>query len=310
MDEKVLIAICDIGSNSVRMNIIELDKLSGKTKIKDSYRSMLGLAGYIKDDYLTNDGRGKLLTVLREYLFKANSTLCDTFTVFATEALRKVSNSKDVLDYIKKNLGIEIIILSGEDEAKYDNIAVNDEWKDKLKLPYYVLDMGGGSVELNLNEKDNISYSSIPLGSLVISKRFAKNPMDVHSIDYESIEKYVLNILKENSPNVIQNRNMYVIGGTARAAGRICTGERGESISKKKTNKYTCDELDNIVSMMIRDNNYTNEIVEKYCPDRKQSIVCGLFALNLIMKYYKPKKIIVCKNGVREGYLLHIKNDL
>lgn len=308
MVEKISCAVCDIGSNSVRMNILELSE--NTNKIIDRFRSMLGLAGYIVDNKLTNDGRGKLHTILREYLIKANSIPVDYFIVFGTEALRKIDNSKEIIDYIRKNLGLEIKIISGLDEAKYDNYAVLEEFARKLSYPFYVLDMGGGSVEINLNTQSDVFYSSIPLGSLVLSKMFAQDPMNIDKIDFKNLERHVISILDENNIEKHESKDIYVIGGTARNAGKIIIEEKGEKFKNSETKIITIDEFDNLTYMLSHDNGFLNDIVKKYCNDRKPSIMCGIYALNIILKYYGVENIIICNGGVREGYISQFKEQI
>ena len=49
-------AVVDIGANSVRMNIYDIDTADGSFSVSASARSMLGLAAYVKDGALTPDG--------------------------------------------------------------------------------------------------------------------------------------------------------------------------------------------------------------------------------------------------------------
>ena len=117
-------AVVDIGANSVRMNIYDIDTMDGSFSVSASARSMLGLAAYVKDGALTPDGCGKLFAVLREFLARANSVPCDGFAAFATASLRGLSNSEKICLSIKEKLGIDIEIISGETEAGYDLSAI------------------------------------------------------------------------------------------------------------------------------------------------------------------------------------------
>ena len=105
IDERIIkYAIVDIGANSIRMNIYDIDTQTGEFWVCASARSMLGLAAYAKNGTLSNDGAGKLFAVLREFLARANSIPCDCFSAFATASLRGLSNSKKILRDIKAGL--------------------------------------------------------------------------------------------------------------------------------------------------------------------------------------------------------------
>ena len=73
------IAVVDIGANSVRMNIYDINTETGEFSVCDSARSMLGLAAYSVGGRLSPDGEGRLFAVLREYLARANSVPTDAF---------------------------------------------------------------------------------------------------------------------------------------------------------------------------------------------------------------------------------------
>ena len=81
-------AIVDIGANSVRMIIYDVDMESGRFYPVDSARNLLGLAAYKENGRLTADGAGKLSAIIRDYLARANSVPCDKFSAFATASLR------------------------------------------------------------------------------------------------------------------------------------------------------------------------------------------------------------------------------
>lgn len=300
--ENIKVAVVDIGSNSVRMNIYEIDE-EKNISVLDRRRNILGLVGYVFNGNLTPDGEGKLFTVLREYLVIANQIPVERFCVFATASLRAVENSDEVIDKIYKGLGIKIEIIDGLLEAEYDNIAVINRFNKKLAYPFYVLDMGGGSTEINFNYIDRKELHSIPVGSLALSKMFVKNPMHIKKNEYKRIEKYVKDTLLKEIVPAKDIPRMYVIGGTTRSASRMCIGERGEKYLKTDGKKYTAFELNQLSQKLESDNIYARDMVNRYCPDRTTSVLAGIYAFNLIVKILRPKKIISCGNGVREGYL-------
>lgn len=86
-------AIVDIGANSVRMNIYDINTSTGEFFTVDSVRNMMGLASYVVDGNISADGAGKLSAIIRDYLARANSYPCDKFSAFATASLRGVSNA-------------------------------------------------------------------------------------------------------------------------------------------------------------------------------------------------------------------------
>ena len=171
-DERIIkYAIVDIGANSVRMNIYDIDTQTGEFSVAASARSMLGLAAYAKNGTLSNDGAGKLFAVLREFLARANSIPCDLFSAFATASLRGLSNSKKILRDIKAGLGIDIEIISGAAEARYDHAAIRFRFPETENG--ILIDMGGGSTEIVHFEGDGVRNAvSLPIGCVMLGKNF------------------------------------------------------------------------------------------------------------------------------------------
>ena len=302
MIENIKVAIVDIGSNSIRMNIYEIDK-DKNTKVIDKKRNILGLIGYVENNKLNADGEGKLFTVLREYLVIANQIPVDKFCAFATASLRSITNSSDVLLKIKKLLGIDIEIIDGELEAKYDNIATISRFRNSITYPFLVLDIGGGSTELNYNYVDGVQLHSVPIGSLALSKTFVKDPMNITIPEYRNIDKYIDEVFKKYLPKNRDIRTLYALGGTTRSAARMCLGERGDNHNKTDGKSYTNLELENIAAILATNPRRAKELVKKYCPERESSVLAGIFAYHIIVKRLNVKLIISSGNGVREGYL-------
>ena len=224
LNEKIFkYAIVDIGANSVRMNIYDIDTETGAFSTVLSVRSMLGLAAYAKDGALTNDGIGKLFAVLREFLARANSFPCDSFCAFATASLRGLSNSERIVKHIKMGLGIDINIISGELEASYDHAAIRHRFPETPNG--LLIDMGGGSTEIVHFEGEKIlSVVSLPIGCVMLMKKFtACTKKDPFPTDEEmgKIKKYVSDILSAHPEFTGTCETAFLIGGTARAAAKL-----------------------------------------------------------------------------------------
>lgn len=216
-------AVVDIGANSVRMNIYDIDTVDGSFSVSASARSMLGLAAYVKDGALTPDGCGKLFAVLREFLARANSVPCDGFAAFATASLRGLSNSEKICLSIKEKLGIDIEVISGETEAGYDLAAIRYRFPEADKG--VLIDMGGGSTEIVAFDGETVrAAASLPIGCVMLMKRFTgctkRDPFPKKE-NIARIREYVKTTLSSRPELQNLGGNAFLIGGTARAAAKL-----------------------------------------------------------------------------------------
>lgn len=305
-DERELLAVVDIGSNSVRMNIYEIDEKSGAFSVVSSSRAMLKLISYIENGKLTPDGDGKLFSLLREYLAKANSIPCDRFCAFATASLRSVSNSDKVLGKIRERLGVDIEIISGEDEARYDFIATKEHFGEKLAPRGVVIDMGGGSTEFIAYEGGEIKHMfSLPIGSLGLWKSFCgarrDEPFPTES-ERKNIADYVESEIKKAAPLQDYGGTAYLIGGTARALSRIdaslCVRSEAPDGYVMKSERFV-----SVMRAVVSDSEGDAQMIKKICPDRLTSIVPGAVAYERIIALLGVSRAVISLSGVREGYI-------
>ena len=296
-------AVVDIGANSVRMNLYDIDTQTGAFSVFASARSMLGLAAYAKDGMLTADGEGKLFSVLREFLARANSVPCDGFFAFATASLRGLSNSGEVLRRIKEKLGIEIEIISGKTETFYDFTAIRNRFPQTLSGT--LIDMGGGSTEIAVFDGDVIrAEESLPIGCVRLAKMFTgatkRDPFPKEG-EIAQIRRYVRQTISAYPKFQNAGGTAFFIGGTARAAARLHSGDAGAACDG-----YTLSvsELKKTADAAICDAREGGKRIRGMVPDRVTTIIPGLFAYLEIATYMGLTSFTLSTAGVREGYLL------
>lgn len=298
-------AIVDIGANSVRMNIYDIDTETGAFTVCASARSMLGLAAYARDGALTKDGYGKLFAVLREFLARANSVPCDAFAAFATASLRGLSNSGKVVEDIKVGLGIEIEVISGETEAGYDYAAIRHRFPDAAGG--VLIDMGGGSTEIVHFDRNSVLHAeSLPVGCVMLMKRFTacskREPFPTEE-EILHIRAYVRDVLASHPEFAGIGGGAYLIGGTARAAAKL-HAEMTKSVFAADGYLFTASELQKTADAAFCDIRMGGKWIRDAVPDRITSVIPGLAAYLEIAGYLGLSSFTVSAAGVREGYLL------
>ena len=301
------LAIVDVGSNSVRMNIYDINTETGAFSVISSNRAMLKLAAYVSDGRLTADGEGKLFSLLREYLAKANSVPCDDFAAFATASLRGLSNTEKIVERIKNGLGVSLEVISGDEEARYDYEATLEHMGSSMAQRGIVIDMGGGSTELIAFDDGRVRHSySLPIGSLALWKKFCgerrSNPFPTES-ERENIASYVLEEIKKAAPLKSFGGTAYIIGGTARAIARIDSFLLGKN---EGLDGYTLSDerFAEISAAAISDSESGAKMLGEICSERLTSIIPGVLAFEKIISSCGVCKAVVSSSGVREGYVL------
>lgn len=308
-------AIVDIGANSVRMIIYDIDPESGAFSPIYSARNLLGLAAYKEGGRLTPDGAGKLTAIIRDYLARANSLPCDKFSAFATASLRGLSNSGELIANIKKRFGVEIEIISGEEEAAYDFDAIRYRFGAEAYTHGVVIDMGGGSTELiRFSGERADALTSMPLGCVMLGKKFIpeiKTSLFPNEKEMRDIKEYTRGVLSENVGFAESGENVYLIGGTGRAIAKLHIALTGAAQKNTDGYAFTAADIAKIREFAEKDIAAGAPFIRKNLSDRLTTIMPGILAYEEIFAFLGTKNATVCSSGVREGYLLRfIHQDL
>ena len=163
----------DIGTNAVRLLIGEVSESKGAPFIKKaSYiRIPLRLGIDVFENGIISDGKIVELqkTIQSFKLISQVFNVVDLRTC-ATSAMREADNGDEVRRYIHHMTGVDIEIISGEEEAKLilSNFLMG---KYKVSDDFIVIDIGGGSTEISVFNKGELSASSsFGLGTIRLLK--------------------------------------------------------------------------------------------------------------------------------------------
>jgi exopolyphosphatase/guanosine-5'-triphosphate,3'-diphosphate pyrophosphatase len=157
--------VLDIGSNTVHLLVVDAHQGAAplpawKSKISLRLAEHLGADGRIDDHALH-----ELLAFAGQSRQTAEDLGVTEFLAFATSAVRDAPNGLEVLAAVRERTGIEVEVLSGEEEARLTFLAVR-RWFGWSAGRILVLDIGGGSLELasGADEEPDVALS-LPLGA-------------------------------------------------------------------------------------------------------------------------------------------------
>lgn len=176
---KETLAAIDIGSNAIRLVVNYVDN-SNKVAFKKA--AFLRVPIRLGEDVFT---AGEISAVKRQRLCEAMTTFSHVmktynvtkFRACATSAMREAKNGAEVVDYIKRESGIPIEIISGQEEAKTIFEAGDVVGLMNSRDSYIFVDVGGGSTELTIYSNNKRATSeSFRIGTVrTISEAVDKN---------------------------------------------------------------------------------------------------------------------------------------
>ena len=280
----------DIGTNAARLLVGEVETLNGHSFVKKISYTRVPLR--LGEEVFTE---GKLSRKKTEDFVKtiqAFKLISEIFEVkqlraVATSAMREASNSRKVIERIKDETGVEVEVISGDEEAEliFGTFFLLDI--DKT-MPFIVIDVGGGSTEVSVFEGgERIASHSFEIGTI----RLLKNK--VKADQWSEIHDWIATHVDLKSPHQI-----YGTGGNINKVHKLIGAGHLEALSLK--------ELQNLRSEL--DAMTLDERVDSYQlkPDRADVIVPALNIYIYILEELKSKRILVPKIGLSDGMVYHM----
>lgn len=292
--------VIDIGTNSCRLFIAELENTSEGKKIKRELVKDVEIVklgeGVNKTHNLNPNAIKKTLDCLKRYKEKADSYSVKNIRAFATSAVRDAENRAVFLHEVSK-LGIEIECISGKTEATLNFLGNSLVFKDRI----LVVDIGGGSTEFTLGKDKTIDFiQSINIGAVRATEKFFSD----NNYSDEQIEKCKswirknLEILK-----TIKDRNFKLIGVAGTATTQISVRDKMKVYDNSKVHMatLTLDELKENLSLFLSKSFEERKRIVGLEEKRADVIIAGTLILLTILEELNQDKIIISESDNLNG---------
>ncbi len=174
----MIYAAIDIGSNASRLLIANVYQGGNKIKVEKSTMvrvpTRLGMDVYSKHK-ISNKRIKMLLKTLKAFKLIIDVYQPIAYDVVATAAMREATNGQEIMELVKKEIGLNIRIINGKEEA--DIIRHTNRMNiTEDHSPFLFIDVGGGSTDVSLMKDDElIEAKSFKIGTLRLLADKVKN---------------------------------------------------------------------------------------------------------------------------------------
>jgi len=164
-------AVIDIGTNSVKLLVADVNGRVVQAIIEESKQTRLG-QGFYETRRLQAPTIAATAKAVAEFADAARSKEAKSIRVFATSAARDAVNQDDLTHEIQRISGLRVDVITGDTEADWVFQGVTTD-PSLRAMPLLILDVGGGSTEFIIGEGDEIRFrSSFPIGSVRLLDKF------------------------------------------------------------------------------------------------------------------------------------------
>lgn len=298
-----MFAAIDVGTNTVRLL---LGCVSSGQVVPDKYfRKITRLGGkYCAEKGLAPDAMERTLSALKEMAQILETQKLDGIRAVGTEVLRKAVNGQIFVDRVRKETGIPLEVITGQEEAWLSTQGVLAALNPKPRR-CLVFDIGGGSTEFSLLDKNNILFSqSYPLGVVGLCEN--------HQLESQGKK------IRENIFQLANDLEQKGLQDLPLTSGCVLVGTAGTVTTlaalKLKMSVYDWRRVNNTVLYSDELKTMLERLETLSIPDREalpgmekgraDLILPGLRVVLAIMDQFEKEQLTVSDFGLLEGALL------
>jgi len=308
--------IIDIGTNTILMLIADYDESNSAVKAVIDIQRVPRLGkGVDSNRNILPESIEKAIAILNEYKAISNKHNSSVIKATATSFIRDSNNKDGFIETIKSKTGIEIEILSGEDEARWTFWGgIFDKLRNNSYYNITTIDIGGGSTEITtaldipsiLNKSTLLDHliqgKSFNVGSVRLNEKFLINHPPAYS-DIAEAEQFITNQF-ENLDFDIKNSGLIGVAGTITTLGAMKL-ELDSFIAEKVDGLVlTINDIEHILNKLVLLNLEEIYSMGNYMEGRADIILPGTIILKCFMNKFGFKKVLVRTKGLRYGVFL------
>ena len=293
-----LLAFIDFGSNAVRCLLVRvIPRVGFEVLRQERVQTRLG-GGPL--GLLSQTSVEETLATVRRFLREVRRKEQPRVLAIATAAVREAANREDLLTALRRDQGVEVRVLSGEEEARLGTFAALRSLSFRSGV---VIDLGGGSLQITqVHDGDIGTTASLPLGAVRTTQQFLTHDPPTGR-ELLALREEVARNLASILPPARAGQELIGLGGTVRtlAAMHLATPggpDRSRQGFPLRRSDITCIR-ERLEKLPARDRRLPGLKAE-----RADIILAGTVVVEELMASGGYETLTVCKGGVRQGFLL------
>ncbi|MEM1167081.1 MAG: Ppx/GppA phosphatase family protein, partial [Planctomycetota bacterium] len=307
--DSCILAAIDVGTNSIRLVVAE-GSPDGRLRIIDDEKETTRLGQGLNATGRLQPGAIEASVGAIDRMKRiAEGYGARQIRIVGTSAARVAVNGDDFIEAIRRRAGLELEVLSGEEEAKLAFVSVASAFDIEL-INAAVVDIGGGSVEVVLAAGGVVQQvRSLDVGAVRLTERFG--PCEDDARAYNNLRAAVRRAIRAGFDNLAFSPHiMFGTGGTFTsvaameahrrgvAGGDVWPKIRGFELQRAEVRHH----LDRLRVMTVDE----RADLPGVSRDRAEIAVAGLVLAETLMRHLTVNTLRVHDRGIREGMLLQM----
>ncbi len=299
------LGVLDVGSNTVHLLVVDARPGSHPDPVR-SHKSELRLAELMgRGGSLGPRGRALLVEAVAAARAAADEEQVEDLVAFATSAVRDAADGAQALAEVRKQTGVELDVLPGEDEAAMTFLAVR-RWFGWSSGRLLSLDIGGGSLEVACGRDEVPEVAlSVPLGAGRLTRdRLRGDPPSAR--DVAALREHVWQQLAPVVPEVLalgSPDRAVVTSKTFRSLARL-DGAAPSALGPRVPRHLSRRGLEGIVERVTPMNAGQRAQLPGVSESRAPQLLAGALVALESLTAFGIDRAEVCPWAMREGVVL------
>ncbi|MEA2200026.1 MAG: exopolyphosphatase / guanosine-5-triphosphate,3-diphosphate pyrophosphatase [Solirubrobacteraceae bacterium] len=306
------VAVVDIGSNSTRLLIADVEPATGAVEplLRRSEVTRLG-SGVDSGGSLSQEGIARVLRALSDYRTEIDAHGCEANLAVLTSAVRDSDNGAEFAERVREEFGLDARILSGEEEAQLTFLGAmsgRDDDAPAAAEPTVVIDIGGGSTEFIVGRGRTAGFHvSLPAGVVRMSERHIHSDPPAPE-DLQRLTMDVRTILLDGLPSQERASVRFgiAVAGTATSAAAIDMELDPYDPDRVHGYSLALGTLELLLARLAGMTEAERRRVVGLHPDRAPTIVAGIILLIESMRAFELEEVEVSEHDILYGGALRL----
>jgi exopolyphosphatase/guanosine-5'-triphosphate,3'-diphosphate pyrophosphatase len=294
------VAVVDIGSNSTRLLIADVDE-HGATQVQRRTNVTRLADGVDESGRLSDDAIGRVERTLADYRKLIEDTRAEVTIGVLTSAVRDASNGAEFLARVRDVYGIDARVLGGDEEARLTFLGATAERSDAEHVA--VVDIGGGSTEIATGSG---LRTSLQMGVVRFTERHLHHDPP-QPAELQRLTTAVREVLDAVLPARLEVDSLIAVAGTATTAAAIAHDVEPYDPNRIHGAHVAIGDLEEMLARLAILPNAERRQVRGLHPDRAPTIVAGIAILLETVRAFGLDELEVSEHDILVGATLDVE---
>jgi exopolyphosphatase / guanosine-5'-triphosphate,3'-diphosphate pyrophosphatase len=304
----VRVAVVDIGTNSTRLLIAEVDPPSGAIQelLRRSEVTRLG-DGVDSAGSLSEEATARVFNTLADYHTAIDAHGCEANLAVLTSAVRDASNGRAFAERVREDYDLDARVLTGSEEAQLTFLGAMSG-RPAATEPTVVIDIGGGSTEFVIGLGHTAGFHvSLPVGVVRMSERHIQSdppvPEQLQSLAQDARATILGGLPAEERAPV---KGAIAVAGTATSAAAIDLALDPYDPARVHGYRLQLATVQMLLARLADMDEARRRTVVGLDPNRAPTIVAGMIILEEALRAFELEEAEVSEHDILYGGALRL----